>query len=146
MNNRLLELNGIDNPNDYSFKWKIENSFDGYIDLKNKKILGAHISKDIVSSKIINSFEDINVEGFEIFGNIFIANVLFNISIEYCEDISYGKINLLNKSFYKTFLGSLKNFNFDTMDTEILVTDFELIPYEDKLYYFIETLILISEM
>lgn len=146
MKNKFLELNGIDNINDYSFNWKISSPIEGSFDFENKKILGANISKTIISSKIINSCEEVNLDKLELFGNIFIVNILFDIYIEYCDNINYGKLNLFKKSFYKTFFGSLKDYEDDNIDIKVLTTDFDLIQNEQKLYYFIDTIIGISEM
>lgn len=146
MKNNLLELNGIDNINDYNFKWKVPGKIEGSIDFNDKKILGSSISKKIISTKIINSFENINLDKFEVFQNIFICNVMFNISIEYCDNLSFGKINLLNKSIYKTFFGSLKDYDFCNIDSEVLIIDFDLIKNEDNLHYFIDIIIGINEM
>lgn len=146
MKNNLLELNGIDNINDYSFKWILEDNVEGVIDFKNKKLLGATISKQILNSKIIEGFEEKNIDNVEIYNNIFICSVKFNIAIEYCENQSFGRINLLNHMFYKTFYKSLKDFNFCNIDEEILTIDLYLNEIKDKLSYFLEVAIGINEL
>lgn len=146
MKNNLLELNGIDNLDDYNFKWTLEDKVEGIIDFKDKKLLGANVSKEIISHKTINSFEDINNDGIEFFENILILNTKFNISIEYCEESSFGKLNLLSTSFYKTFFTSLSDYDFSNLDNEILVVDFDLVENENILHYYLDIIIGIKEL
>lgn len=146
MKNKLIELNGIDDINIHLFKYRLEESIEGEINFLNKKLTGATLVKEIIHSKIINSFDDINNDGLEIFNNILILNVRFNIGVEYCENISFGKLNLLNFTFYKTFFTSLENYDFNNLENNILVEDFDLIEGEDKLSYYINVIIGINEM
>lgn len=146
MKNKLIELNGIDDINIHLFKYRLEESIEGEINFLNKKLTGATLVKEIIHSKIINSFDDINNDGLEIFNNILILNVRFNIGVEYCENISFGKLNLLNFTFYKTFFTSLENYDFNNLENNIFVEDFDLIEGEDKLSYYINVIIGINEM
>ncbi|MEG0843461.1 MAG: hypothetical protein RSD22_09325 [Romboutsia sp.] len=146
MKNNLIDLNGIDDTKGYYFKWKLEECVEGEIEFLNKKLTGATVSKEILNHKIINSFEDINNDGFEIFNNILILNIKFNLAIEYCENTSFGKLNLLNFIFYKTFFTSLENYNFDNLENNIFIEDFYLLENEDILNYYINILIGTNEM
>lgn len=146
MKNKLIELSGIDNISTYSFKYKLENSVEGEIDFLNKKLTGATLTKEIIHSKVINSFEDINNDGLEIFNNILILNVKFNIGVEYCENSNFGKLNLLNFTFYKTFFTSLEDYDFNNLENNIFIEDFDLIEGEDNISYYINVIIGINEM
>ncbi|MGL4913504.1 MAG: hypothetical protein ACRC3Y_13855 [Romboutsia sp.] len=146
MKNNLLEFNGIDNIKDYSFRWSALDKICGEIDFSNKKLLGATIYKEILSYKIINSFEEFNNDKVEIFNNILIINCKFNLSIEYCEESSYGKLNLLHHNFYKTIFTSLEEYEFSNINNEILIQDFSLTQHQDKIHYFLEVFIGINEL
>ncbi|MEG1423836.1 MAG: hypothetical protein RRY11_06065 [Terrisporobacter sp.] len=146
MKNKLIDLNGIDHVNVDAFKWKLEESLEGEIEFSNKTLTGATISKEILNHKVINSFQDINNDGLEIFNNILTLNIKFNLAIEYCENTSFGKLNLLNFVFYKTFFTSLENYNFDNLENNIFIEDFYLLENEDVLNYYIDIIIGTKEM
>ena len=145
MKNNLIELNGINNTKEYSFKWKLEESLEGNLEFIDKKIMGATISKEFLNYKVINFYEDINNDGIEFFDNIIILNTKFDLSIEYCQTSNFGKLNLINHTFYKTFFKSINNYNYSNLDIEILIEDFYLTESENKLHYYIEVLIIINE-
>lgn len=145
MKNSLIELNGISNTKEYSFKWKLEGSLEGSLEFTDKELMGATISKEVLNYKTIKFSEDINNDGDEFFDDIIIINTKFHLSIEYCQNSNFGKLNLLNHTFYKTFFKSIDNYDYSNLDTEILVEDFYLKESENKLYYYIEVIIIINE-
>lgn len=146
MKSKLIEVNGIDDIEEFLFKWKLEDSVEGEIEFSNKKLTGATITKEILNYKVINSFEDINNDEVEIFNNIITFSVKFNLAIEYCENTSFGKLNLLNFIFYKTFFTSLENYDFNNLENNIFIEDFYLIENENVLNYSIDIIIGINEM
>lgn len=146
MKNNLLELSGISNPSDFNFKWEIKQSIEGSIVFSDKEIMGASLSKKNLNYKELDGFNETNFDNFEIHNNIIIINTYFNISIEYSEGSSFGRLNLLNHPFYKTFVVSLKDYNFNNIDLDIVVLDFNLTPMENQLYYYANILIGINEL
>lgn len=146
MKNNLLELSGISNSNDFSFKWEVNQNIEGDILFSGKEIMGASLSKKILNYKELDGFNETNFDNFEVHNNIIIINTYFNISIEYSEGSSFGRLNLLNHPFYKTFVVSLKDYTFNNIDIHIVVLDFNLTPMENKLYYYANILIGINEL
>ncbi|MGL4803482.1 hypothetical protein [Paraclostridium dentum] len=146
MKNNLLELNGIDDPIRINFKWIIDENIDGNLEFINKRLLGATISKEIISSKTLNSFEGFNNDNINIFNNLFICSVRFNLSIEYSEEDNFGQLKLLNHTFYKTFLTSLKDYNFTNLVEDAFICDFDLYESNNKIYYYANILIAINEV
>ncbi|MGL4913403.1 MAG: hypothetical protein ACRC3Y_13335 [Romboutsia sp.] len=146
MKNKLLELSGIDTLESYNFKWRIEKKLEGYLDFTNKELIGASISKEVINYKILDGFEDSNFDNLEIYNNIIVLNNQFNIALEYSQGSDFGRLNLLNHRFYKTFTTSLKNYNFNNLEIDLLIIDFNLYPLEEKLYYYADILIGINEL
>lgn len=146
MKNNLLELSGISNATDFSFKWKVYQSIEGNIFFSDKEIMGASLSNEVLNYKELDGFNDTNFDNFEVYNNLIIVNTAFNISIEYSESSSFGRLNLLNHRFYKTFTISLKEYTFNNIDIHIVVLDFNLTPMKDQLYYYADILIGINEL
>ncbi|MGL4912528.1 MAG: hypothetical protein ACRC3Y_08850 [Romboutsia sp.] len=145
MKSSLIEFNGINNTKEYSFKWKLEESLEGSLEFVDKKLMGSTVSKEFLNYKIINFSEDINNDGIEFFDNLIILNSRFDLSIEYCQTSNFGKLNLLNHTFYKTFFKSIDEYDYSNLDIEILIEDFYLTESENKLDYYIEVIIVINE-
>lgn len=145
MKNRLIELNGIDNIKEFSFNCILDTNVEGDLEFIDKKLTGATINKELINYKVINSFEDINNDLLEIFNNILILSIKFNINIEYCESANLGKLNLLNFVFYKTFFTSLKNYDFSNIEPFLLIDDFYLIENEHRLNYHINIVVGLNE-
>ncbi|MEG1142722.1 MAG: hypothetical protein RSE41_09835 [Clostridia bacterium] len=146
MKNRLIEFNGVDNTDEYSFKYRVKEKIQGNIEFKNKILTGATISKKCLNHKVLDGFEEINFDKIEIYNNILIINSKFELSIEYSDNNDFGKLSIYNYNFYKTFYTSLKDYNSYNLDITILITDFNILPLDDEIHYFATLLIGINDL
>lgn len=146
MKNKLLNIVGIDNIENINFKWILEDKLEGVVNFKDKEFMDISIAKDIISHKIIESIEDSNFDNLNIYNNIIILNVKFNLAIEYSNCSNSSRLNLLKHSITKTFTGSLLDYSLNNVEIEIFIVDFKVFNLEDNLHYYVNILFGINEV
>lgn len=120
----LINYIGVDNFSINSFKWIYPFKFEGTLFIKDniQDLLSFSISKNFINYKVINTFEDINFEGYEVKSNLVSINNKFDLFFEYGSSDQVSKMCIFNDTIYKSFLISLDYYENNSLDINILIT------------------------
>lgn len=149
MYNNLLTYIGIDEIEEVSrFTYKSNHIIDGYIciDEEVEDLLTFSIDKECISYKYIESFKEYSFDNTKIYGNIIIINNRFDLNVEYSNSKVSSRLNIFNKTIFKSIYLSLENINDENIDINLFIADINCSLLNKKLYYCINIIVCINEL
>lgn len=149
MNDSLINYNGIDNSNYNEYNWIFNDCIEGYISLDESihDLLSFSVIKSNNGYKYIESFNDSNVDGECIYGNLIIIKNIFELNFECSYKKTPNKISFSTYTFHDARYVSLNNYNNNSLKIKLLIDDlFCSLVDEKNIFYCIKFIICIDEV
>lgn len=149
MNDSLINYDGIDNLTYKDYNWIFIESIEGNISLDESihDLLSFSVAKSNNGYKYIQCFNDSNVDGECIYGNLVIIKNVFELNIECSYKKTPNKISFYTNTFYDARYVSLNNYNNGSLKIKLLIDDlFCSLIDENNIFYCIKFLICIDEI
>lgn len=149
MNDSLINYDGIDNLTHKDYTWIFIESIEGNISLDESihDLLSFSVAKSNNGYKCIKCFNDSNVDGDCIYGNLFTIKNTFELNIECSYKKTPNKISFNTITFHDARYVSLNNYNEGSLKIKLLIDDlFCSLTDENNIFYCIKFLICIDEI